>query len=1402
MIKFRNANGYSIYGKLPALAWGRTELRPCLGTLRQSPGIQAYVSKVDHGGLTAAAAEELSKLACQPVGIPHGTTLNARSSGQDRQFFKAVVNRLFPNLGLGRGSAPHVMASFESPDKPESIKLIGDKSRLHNALPWVFRAHAAELAAKEKSVKDKFDRLKVNSLVAYRDAKDLEPALVNKRNQYVGVCSKLERGIAEYESKLDTLRLEKLELSKKYDKAQLEVQRLEAKLPKSKNPISNSRPSYKTELGPKGQIKMVRDSARESSWRTHFRDPVTRPVNKGELQALDDELQKAKSARLSIKIKIDSTDLAIEKIGGRQNSNDHVTEQTPPPPQAWSRRLLQRHQPQATPEVIARAERRIKLPPKLINSIDPKFNKGQIERLHDVLKDVKDVTPRDLEGQIGAAKDSKASEEKKIEALIEPLLISPPGFEAQKDTQRLQNLLTGLRDHLKSVPEGISDKDKIALLLKRPPLHSVLEIVSRYLAEVTKGDADKAASTLENLMGRSFASLVPPPGHNFIHQRVWRGNGADDSGSIEKRFISLVADTPGGVELLKRLVKSGPQVTDAVHDAVIVYYRASRALAMPPPDTLSLERLREAEQAAKILARSGNDDELTRTQKINFNAVRNQHTSFGPGSSYAVIEAALEKYGKWMSRAEKGEAKRTPLQATQRRFGTKVTADLDFPTYAKLLNERLLEACDEAQKIISCELLQARKQVLAERENQAVPKGVPAQGVPRVLMQALSMIAHIQACAERGQRLDTKRLGSIDWLRINRRAAIMAQSEVTHSSRTWQGMVTINPVNHPPGDSGNGDQQPLSFSGLKDVKLGMKRAPTVLEALVELKEVLLEVKPDQAAGLDPLLQGKGEAPKPEVILRTFQRGLDKWQEMLIDAQDKQKKIDQFLAKKGEFLADSLEGWVSPAFLKGYESLGPETSAPEISKTTDPVFGNITLRHGHQWGFSARALLSGFAGAFTGGVGWVARPEIEGIRSANDQIRFSRETTGMSISMGRVNEHSLTLGGSAAFPFFPGKMPAIGPSASLLHMWSKSSSKGVAVIRVPQFRKKESHEISNDIREIIKTLAAYNPKSIGDKGRHESLVDTLLADFPSISITSVENDETHTHRAIGRFGVFCGLIYPQPVGKSALFWSASLGVEGSSLKERRNYKTTGGAQGYLINTQSAKHEAGVAATTPFRHGFVQDQESKGSGPRGDIASLSANFSLRASSALSGCIQGNQPDGTMVGERFVEYSNYEKFEKAVNNHRERWIEAGIKLGDRDRQWPEEFDETDKRLQVERALIDFMESARESLASGTVILHENLDIKPEVAAQLSANIALEQLYRRQERDEDALALQAERQYILSHESSYQPFQLKVIASSKISRALEWSVGLVAGVTHEASAKKVYDYFPRFNSVPPDVT
>jgi hypothetical protein len=300
------------------------------------------------------------------------------------------------------------------------------------------------------------------------------------------------------------------------------------------------------------------------------------------------------------------------------------------------------------------------------------------------------------------------------------------------------------------------------------------------------------------------------------------------------------------------------------------------------------------------------------------------------------------------------------------------------------------------------------------------------------------------------------------------------------------------------------------------------------------------------------------------------------------------------------------------------------------------------------------------------------------------------------------------------------------------------------------------------------------------------LEALLDQHYSVSVSTFDDSKSRSHTASLSGSAFTGL--GKRLGRVGAFLMAGVGLTSSSIQLKRDLKATAGAQGLFINSKSASHAAVLSATLLAGLGTTPAGSSRLGGVRGYPLSFNRSWNLRLNTAVAGSTLVRQPDGSIEGERFVEHTNFEKFEKVMGAHREKWIEAGIaKLGGNG------VSPAALRILSEQALDDFMENAKKGMASKTASFEESMKVKPEVAAQLSSNFALEEIARRENRLDDALALQHVRDEILAQDSSYEPFFLKAIIRSSIAQKWGPDLGFFVKSRGETNATRLFDFFPR---------
>jgi hypothetical protein len=1118
---------------------------------------------------------------------------------------------------------------------------------------------------------------------------------------------------------------------------------------------------------------------------------------------------------------------------------------------------------------------------------------------------------------------------------IETLINQPAGFDPAQVTPQLKAKLRELSARLNEVPADLMGTDQAEALRKfRLPLDDTLEITSRAVASATNGNPANAIAVLDSLMNRQFADLVPQRDRDFNGQPVVIGGPGDQSET--KRAASILASRPSGGEMLQRLTQP-PATTPSrqLQDAVLVYFRATTALSdAPPADAQSLTWLISAERAAKFVAHppaapapppgtaadvaAAAADPMNRLPGFDrqaFNGLRNNLLSVADGSPYDKINKSLKDFtDQWIPRGTQARGKASPLHARQ--LATKVAADVGLPTVENGLHSQLKTACNELLKMTQNGLVDARARANAAREQaRAAPDGappVPIPEVPRALLEAKHLLQYVQKRADRGERIDTLRLGSSAWRSINKKVQADLELEQKMAGTHTPGMAAKLGAQIKGAVARTGPQLGDVVTHVRDTALpnvprgvhapqgppadvtdlavGMMelelQKPTVLQALTRLRddfrslhgdgpdagslhgsrvggdddddaggrtdgtttghddgrenvvdamlantdwthvpdpaalaENTIEVEehrarderaggpssgnpagvrasgnrtqeeddeitfatPRQSATLqrNPLLQPTGTPAESvhggtEATGVEHNRPLTALDHALESAEALKGLVDRFADKKGDFSAAALEQWMIPS----------------ITNT----FGAVAVNQGKQFGIGTGGVI-GVVSQIGGALGLVIRPDVEFQGSVKDQFRYGRDALGIELSVGRTHGGSGSVGVTAGMSFDvngTNKHLGAGPGVSLNHTFAGSNRKDGAVIRAPKFDGRTHPELTRDFSEMVSSLLTWHQPTArnGDPLYHEPL-QALLDKHPTVSLSTVESATVRSHTSnlnVVGFASPGGAVGDGPTTASAgaNFFA---GINSSKSQEKSRYKTLAGTQGMLVTEKKSTYTlSGMGGLNQvFNAGNNPDSKV-----RARLALAAASVDLRRSSAQSGVDMVNMPDGSLAADRFVEYNNYEKFEKAVKPHWEKWIDHGINSAT----WPEGFPDTDKRIMVERTLNDFMAKAKQSIKAGTVTLHENMDVKPEVGAQLTANVALEELARMEGRHEDAMALQVARQKILAEDSSYQPFLLKAIVKSSINQGKGLNLGISAMTTKGANASQVYDWFPRLGT------
>lgn len=485
----------------------------------------------------------------------------------------------------------------------------------------------------------------------------------------------------------------------------------------------------------------------------------------------------------------------------------------------------------------------------------------------------------------------------------------------------------------------------------------------------------------------------------------------------------------------------------------------------------------------------------------------------------------------------------------------------------------------------------------------------------------------------------------------------------------------------------------------------------------------------------------------------------------------QQLADRFASIDGEFTAEELTQW--------------------LGESVDGAFGRVAFNQGHQFSIGTSSLLGVYA-ELASNLGLLVRPDVELSFGSNNQIKAGRDALGTELSIGKQRTRTGTVGLTATLAKSMDRQEAFsyGPFLSVNHSRVKSTDTSGVVMRNPKFDGRTHDQLTDDFRDMVgTTLKWQDMKGPGGKALYSSPMEALLDRHPAISIATVESATSVATTGSTAAGLFVGGAHDK--GDFSAFGGAGAAVLSTRTRDTWHFKTVGGTQGFVESSDVRLHTTKADAFAGYRGGFL---DSNGrlehlAGVRQNFIGFNGALNVRRTLAASGFDVVRMPDGSVVADRFVEFTSYEKFEAAVTPHRAKWIEAGM----HSTSWPDNFSDADKRSVCEATFDEFMANAKESLKAGTVTLNENMDVTLEVSAMLTANLALEEVALLEGRTVDAFALRAARDKLLDSDSSYQPFLLKAVVRSNISHRKGVVLGLGGQATKGSSAAQVFDWYPR---------
>lgn len=947
-------------------------------------------------------------------------------------------------------------------------------------------------------------------------------------------------------------------------------------------------------------------------------------------------------------------------------------------------------------------------------------------------------------------------------ARTEQLLSQPPGFAPGPECAALSASLRTLTTQLES--QAPSDGQW--------PTHDTLEVVCSALAGVSKGNPALAADTLDRLMQAPLTALVPQPGRWFDGSRSSLSTPRPVPSPLENLAGTLL-DLPCGAELLTRLVAPGAgPATTTQRDAVAVYHQAMRTVRQTS-DSASANWLdRAALAACHIVHPASPPVVLSVRHRAAFHGVRNGLNSVAQRSTWDEANRQLQRFADTWVNDLKG---RNPLR-TRGQAGAAAT-QVGLPTPVKQANDEMLQTCAGLRHTITAHLIEARRE--AQRRGQAIDLGEQEP-----LLQAATLLRYIEKHADQHLRLDQMPIARRAWRSVDRHTAQWIQTEGRTQSAPAQiqaevARLGLQPPNSsvyvpPARDEALDDLQ----TSLWDLRLEQVTALKALDVIRQkIGPLVTPPTPGHSAALGNELFVIPEEGEDERSTQATHK-LTRAKEAIDKTRSLQPSVDAFMGKKAQWRSGELSNWVTPV-------VGENSSA-------------ISMSQGRTLGVNTSGLSTTLT-HITGVVGVVARLDADLSRTDQSVFRYAKQSRGLEAFMGDTKQRQGRFGVAGGVGLSLFSLPTEdGASASVVGNWSISRSKtdtqGV-LLRSPVYGARALPQAKEDFSAMMDTV--LNWKSLRDPATAEaysSPLEALLARHPNASVSTIE--QLRTVATTTRSGIAASVGGGGPFARKALpnfFGSVSFGVGLGSerLSENTSYKTRAGSQAFAGST--ANTTATVATQFSYSGqlgGVVMNSGDSNLAVRGRSSSLMLQLDLYRRQAASSSTVIRQPDGTLVGEKAREFNTFEPFKKAVEERWDDWIERGVSKG----RWSAQVPVAVRKLLVEQDLDSFMQAAAQSVREGgTVSLNETLEIRPEVCAELSACLALEELAQSQGRPEQARSAFDRRQALLQTDTSYQPYKLKAIVRSQSEKGKGINLILSALQKGTASASHEYDTFPK---------
>lgn len=912
--------------------------------------------------------------------------------------------------------------------------------------------------------------------------------------------------------------------------------------------------------------------------------------------------------------------------------------------------------------------------------------------------------------------------------------------------------------------------------------NDLLEVVRSALAIATDGNQKLAADTLEKLRHCGWQDLVPQPGHWFDGSRAYIGKPRPTPQALEKLVINLV-DLPCGVELLTRLTKKAtdqpphkPDPTSIQREALLVYHRAIRhADCRITPDTQSFLWLQKAAFAACKIVHEGPSVLLSVQHRAAFHGVRNGLLSIRSGGHWAQANSHLQslsnknKVNQPQSRSPFRARKAAANAATQ----VKLATPLRTSKYAA--NAAIQVGLETPRGLAEAEILKIRPQLelaldkalkQAECQKQGHSQGMDSHDALQKLLELTqSLIGHIEKNAK--QHRDLAMISQVRWTW----RSIDRQPKTTTPNSA---ALTL-----PKAAANDALQQESALTELK-TKLTPKSTvldiiPLIRESLKHIPVALTEpqVAPVQSEA-PPKSQEKSQestsTPKEVLDLTPALSLLEK----IVSSHE---TLNNFIDPKKSWEPSQLPHWVMPA-------VSGKSAA-------------VTMKFGHTRGINTSGLSTTIR-QFTGILGFGLRLDAEASRTSEKVLKYAKQSRGLELFIGDSHQKHRLYGLAGGLRLSLLSLPSEdGVGAGFTVNWSQTRLNSTATgvfVRSPIYGEQTPEQLDkarNNFKEILKTVAGWREMTDDDTGEsYKSALEAVLSRHPEASVSTI--DQLRTDSVTNSSGLMASVSGGGPFSLNVIprfFGSMSLGIGLGATRqtESTQYKMHAGAQSFAGTTESTKSTVNVQ----FRYvGHLGSQVSplSGSSPTSLQARSSsgvAQFDLHRKQQQSTATVVRQPDGSMVGEKAQEFNTFEDFRAVVEQRWDEWVKHGIGR----REWKTSEPEAIKKMVIEKDLIDFLEAAKLSLReAGTVTLNETLEIRPDVCAELSACLALEELARARGDDEQVKSAYERRELLLQAESSYRPYKLKAIVQSQ--REKSHGVNLVLNCQQKKSALATHEY------------